>query len=70
MPWPELPAGHRKLLTMLHDDAQPSYRDISQMLGIPTGSIGPTRARCLAKLRSTAGLRGYQNATRWMAESA
>ena len=28
----------------------PSYADIAASLGIPEGSIGPTRARCLAKL--------------------
>jgi RNA polymerase sigma factor (sigma-70 family) len=28
----------------------PSYADIARALGIPEGSIGPTRARCLAKL--------------------
>jgi RNA polymerase sigma factor (sigma-70 family) len=66
----ELPAGHRKLLTVLYDDAQPSYRDISQVLGIPTGSIGPTRARCLAKLRRTIALRSYQDVTGGMAKSA
>lgn len=27
-----------------------NYSDIASSLGIPTGSIGPTRARCLAKL--------------------
>ncbi len=30
--------------------SQPSYGDISQRLGMPVGSIGPARARCLAKL--------------------
>lgn len=33
----ELPADHRELLAMLHEDAKPSYRDISRRLGIPTG---------------------------------
>ena len=28
----------------------PSYADIASSLGLPEGSIGPTRARCLAKL--------------------
>lgn len=28
----------------------PSYADIAISLGLPEGSIGPTRARCLAKL--------------------
>ena len=30
---------------------QPSYIDIGEKLGMPVASIGPTRARCLDKLR-------------------
>jgi RNA polymerase sigma factor (sigma-70 family) len=33
-------------------DEPPSYQEIAQALGIAEGSIGPTRARCLAKLRT------------------
>lgn len=42
----------RSLLGLLYgaDDAPP-YADIATRLGMPVGSIGPTRARCLAKLR-------------------
>ena len=41
----------RTLLEMLFYVAEPpSYADIAATLGIPEGSIGPTRARCLAKL--------------------
>lgn len=40
-----------KLLEMLFYLAEPpSYTEIATALGIPEGSIGPTRARCLAKL--------------------
>jgi len=28
-----------------------SYAEISDELGLPIGSIGPTRGRCLARLR-------------------
>lgn len=28
----------------------PSYVEVAKILGIPEGSVGPTRARCLAKL--------------------
>ena len=28
----------------------PSYAEVAQVLGVPEGSIGPTRARCLSKL--------------------
>lgn len=30
-----------------------SYTDISAKLSMPVGAIGPTRARCLEKLRRT-----------------
>ena len=41
----------KTLLEMLFYSAEPpSYGDIAAALGIPEGSIGPTRARCLAKL--------------------
>src|SRR5215217_7734811 len=41
----------RKLLQMLFYRAEPpSYAELAISLGIPEGSIGPTRARCLAKL--------------------
>jgi RNA polymerase sigma factor (sigma-70 family) len=32
------------------DPAEPDYEAVSRQLGIKLGSIGPTRARCLAKL--------------------
>ena len=41
----------RKLLQMLFYRQEPaSYAEIAAALGIPEGSIGPTRARCLDKL--------------------
>jgi RNA polymerase sigma factor (sigma-70 family) len=41
----------QKLVQMLFYQAQPpSYSEIAVALGIPEGSIGPTRARCLGKL--------------------
>ena len=42
----------RTLLTLLFLEAdEPSYDAISLQLGIPKGSIGPTRTRCLQQLR-------------------
>jgi RNA polymerase sigma factor (sigma-70 family) len=41
------------LLRLLVADDEPSYEDISAALGMPVGAIGPTRMRCLDKLRST-----------------
>jgi RNA polymerase sigma factor (sigma-70 family) len=39
------------------DRDSPSYDTISARVGIPVGSIGPTRARCLAKLAALLGAR-------------
>jgi RNA polymerase sigma factor (sigma-70 family) len=40
------------LLRMLTADPAPSYSEISAALGMPIGSIGPTRARALDRLRN------------------
>lgn len=48
----QLPAKYRLLLEVLYlRGEEPSYAEVSAELGIPIGSIGPTRARCLQKLR-------------------
>jgi len=42
----------RRLLTLLFYRPDPApYAEIAATLGIPEGSIGPFRARCLRKLR-------------------
>jgi RNA polymerase sigma factor (sigma-70 family) len=46
-----LPAKQRVLLRMLHSEREPSYDTISAQLGMPIGSIGPTRGRALERLR-------------------
>jgi RNA polymerase sigma factor (sigma-70 family) len=46
-----LPARDQALLQMLVADPAPSYQEISAALQMPIGSIGPTRARCLERLR-------------------
>ncbi|MFD1151886.1 RNA polymerase sigma factor [Saccharothrix hoggarensis] len=43
----------RVLLARLMADPPPSYAAVSEQLAIPVGSIGPTRIRCLEKLRKT-----------------
>ena len=53
----ELPAGRRELLELLLADPPISYDEISAKLGIPKGSIGPTRARALEQLRNTRAMR-------------
>jgi RNA polymerase sigma factor (sigma-70 family) len=60
----ELPAGQRDLLLLLAVEPPLSYREISRILRMPLGSIGPTRARGLARLRTTAALRGYLGSAR------
>jgi RNA polymerase sigma factor (sigma-70 family) len=46
-----LPPCCQQLITLLAQAPPASYAQISTMLGIRAGSIGPTRARCLDKLR-------------------
>ena len=46
-----LPERCRVLLATLASDPAPSYAEVSQMLDMPVGSIGPTRGRCLSRLR-------------------
>jgi RNA polymerase sigma factor (sigma-70 family) len=42
----------KKLLWLLYyDRSEPSYEQIGRRLKVPLGSIGPTRARCLQKMR-------------------
>lgn len=42
----------QELIHLLYFDSQePSYAEIAARLGMPGASIGPTRARCLDKLR-------------------
>ena len=46
-----LPGRWQRLLEMLMADPPVPYTEISDQLGVPIGSIGPTRGRCLAQLR-------------------
>ena len=48
-----LDARCRELLLLLFrdDDDRPMYDEVARTLGVPVGSIGPTRSRCLVKLR-------------------
>jgi RNA polymerase sigma factor (sigma-70 family) len=55
----ELPVKQQELLLLLTADPPISYLEISRRLNIPVGSIGPTRARCLARLRATTAMREY-----------
>ena len=46
-----LPEHQRVLMECLLADSEPSYADAASELGIPIGSIGPTRGRSVERLR-------------------
>ena len=48
----------RRLLRVIAFDDRPDYARMAKDLAIPIGSIGPTRQRCLAKLRTLLGEEG------------
>lgn len=45
----------KALLRALLADPPPSYAELASAFGMPVGSIGPTRARCLDRLRWRVG---------------
>jgi RNA polymerase sigma factor (sigma-70 family) len=54
----------QRLLRIVAFDDRPDYARIAQDLAMPVGSIGPTRQRCLAKLRALLegdGMRGRED---------
>jgi RNA polymerase sigma factor (sigma-70 family) len=57
-----LPPRCQLLLTVLSSESQFSYVEIGQILDMPTGSIGPTRGRCLEHLRRLAASKGIHTA--------
>lgn len=58
----ELTDQCKRLLTKLMTDPPPSYQVVSEELSMPVGSIGPTRIRCLEKLRKTPALSAFLGA--------
>ena len=48
----DLPERCRALLRVIAFATTPDYAAVAASLGMPIGSIGPTRGRCLAKLRA------------------
>ncbi|WP_270888851.1 RNA polymerase sigma factor [Pedococcus sp. 5OH_020] len=48
----ELPERCRELLRVIAFADRPDYAAIADALNMPVGSIGPTRGRCLQKLRT------------------
>lgn len=55
----ELPERDQLLLRLRAADPPKSYSEISQLLGMRIGSIGPTLRRSLDKLRETRAVRAY-----------
>jgi RNA polymerase sigma factor (sigma-70 family) len=53
-----LPASCQQLLALLVEDPPTPYTEVSTRLGIPVGSIGPNRGRCLDKLRRHPAIAG------------
>jgi RNA polymerase sigma factor (sigma-70 family) len=53
----DLPERCRDLLRLLAIDPPLDYDEISNVLGTPRGSLGPTRQRCLDKLRRHPAMR-------------
>lgn len=49
--WGRLKPRCQELLSLLITDEAKAYRELSALLNMPVGSIGPTRARCLEHLR-------------------
>ena len=41
------------LQALYYEEPAPAYAEISRRLGIPVGSIGPTRSRCFERLRES-----------------
>ena len=50
----------QRLLRIVAFDERPDYARIAQDLSMPIGSIGPTRQRCLAKLRAVLEVDGWR----------
>jgi RNA polymerase sigma factor (sigma-70 family) len=51
-----LPDRCRRLIELLYfTSEEPTYAEIAEEMGMPVASIGPTRARCLEKLKKLLG---------------
>jgi RNA polymerase sigma factor (sigma-70 family) len=58
-----LPADGQQLIALLIADPPVPYAEISARLGIPIGSIGPTRRRCLDRMRRHPAIAALTGAT-------
>jgi RNA polymerase sigma factor (sigma-70 family) len=48
-----LPPAWQSLVKLLLSDPPMSYLQIGEELGLPLGSIGPTRGRCMSRMRAS-----------------
>jgi RNA polymerase sigma factor (sigma-70 family) len=48
-----LPEAGQRLVRALLTDPDASYAEVAARVGIPPGSVGPTRARCIRRLRTS-----------------
>ena len=64
----DLPPSGQRLILMLIQEPPVPYAEISVRQGIPVGSTGPTRSRCLDKLRSHPAIAALINAGSGAAE--
>jgi RNA polymerase sigma factor (sigma-70 family) len=57
----------RRLLALLISDPPLPYARIAEILDVPVGGLGPTRARCLDKLRRSGPLAAFldRDSTEW-----
>jgi RNA polymerase sigma factor (sigma-70 family) len=56
----ELPLRKRRLMTLLVAKPDMSYEEVGQTLGMPIGSIGPTRLRSISHLRDSTRLKALR----------
>jgi RNA polymerase sigma factor (sigma-70 family) len=56
----ELPLRKRRLMTLLVAKPDMSYEEVGETLGMPIGSIGPTRLRSISHLRDSSKLKALR----------
>jgi len=57
----QLPVSGRRLMTLMLVRPGMSYEQVGEALGIPVGSIGPTRLRCLSRLSHMCEIRALRD---------
>jgi RNA polymerase sigma factor (sigma-70 family) len=56
-----LPERHRSLMELMLSEPALDYRQISARTGIPTGSIGPIRGRCLVRMANDPAIQALRD---------